>query len=123
MWHYFVNDIYFSEYGENTLTPFTITINVKEKDNGDFVYSFNAEKEFPTRRTFHAGVNTRKGANGELFLDNSISKKTQNVKTNSENSSEVMFCIRENRANEFNPDGRTLNEQLTEAFISAESKD
>ena len=52
--------------------PYTVTINVKEKDNGEFVYSFNAEKESSTRRTLHADVNTRKGANGELFLDNSI---------------------------------------------------
>jgi hypothetical protein len=41
MWHYFVNDIYFIEYGEKELTPYTVTINVKEKNNGDFVYSFN----------------------------------------------------------------------------------
>ena len=37
MWHYFVNDIYFAEYGEKELTPYTVTINVKEKENGDFV--------------------------------------------------------------------------------------
>ena len=45
-----------------------VNINVKEKSNGDYVYSFNAEKESSTRRTLHAAVNTRKGANGELFL-------------------------------------------------------
>ena len=38
----------------------------------EIVYSFNAEKESSTRRTLHAGVNTYKGANGELFLSNSI---------------------------------------------------
>ncbi len=69
MWHYFVNDIYFAEYGESEYMPYTVTINVKEKDNGDFVYSFNAEKEPSTRRTLHADVSTRKGANGELFLE------------------------------------------------------
>ena len=74
MWHYFVEDIYFSEYDSDEKTPYTVTINVKEKANGDFVYSFNAEKESPTRRTLHADVNTRKGANGELFLDSSISQ-------------------------------------------------
>ena len=72
MWHYFVEDIYFSEYGSNETTPYTVTINVKEKTNGNYVYSFNAEKESSTRRTLHADVNTRKGANGELFLDDSI---------------------------------------------------
>lgn len=29
----------------------------------------NKEKELSTRRTLHADVNTRKGANGELFID------------------------------------------------------
>lgn len=73
MWHYFVNDIYFAEQGDpEHFEPYTVTINIKEKDNGEFVYSFNAEKESSTRRTLHADVNTRKGANGELFLDNSI---------------------------------------------------
>ena len=79
MWHYFVEDIYFSEYGSEETIPFTVTINVKEKANGDYVYSFNAEKESPTRRTLHADVNTRKGANGELFLDDSIPQPEDSV--------------------------------------------
>lgn len=81
MWHYFVDDIYFAEYGEDDYSPYTVTINIKEKPDGTFVYSFNAEKaeESSTRRTLHAGVNTRKGANGELFVD-SISQKSQNDK-------------------------------------------
>ena len=77
VWHYFVNDIYFAEYGESETRPYTVTINVKEKDDGNFVYSFNAEKEPSTRRTLHAAVNTYKGANGELFLDNSISQNSE----------------------------------------------
>ena len=79
-WHYFVNDIYFAEYGKTELTPYTVTINVKEKNNGSFVYSFNAEKtkELSTRQTLHAGVNTRKGANGELFI-NSISETSEKI--------------------------------------------
>ena len=72
MWHYFINEIYFAEYGEDKLSPYTVTINVKERETGDFVYSFNAEKEFSTQRTLHAAVNTYHGANGELFLDKSI---------------------------------------------------
>lgn len=51
----------------------------KGKDSGDFVYSFNAEKESSTRQTLHADVNTRKGANGELFLDDSISQSDSTV--------------------------------------------
>lgn len=81
MWHYFVNDIYFAEYGEKDYTPYRVTINVKEKNSGDFVYSFNAEKESSTRQTLHAAVNTHKGANGELFLDDSISQPDDSVKS------------------------------------------
>ena len=77
MWHYFVNDIYFAEYGKSELTPYTVTINVKEKADGDFVYSFNAEKESSTQRTLHAAVSTRKGTNGELFLDKSIPQNSE----------------------------------------------
>ena len=80
MWHYFVEDIYFSEYDGSGRTPYTVTINVKEKANGDFVYSFNAEKESSTRRTLHADVITRKGNNGELFLEDSIPQKPSVVK-------------------------------------------
>ena len=44
----------------------------------------NKEKESSTRRTLHADVNTRKGANGELFLDDSIPQRKSSV--NSESS-------------------------------------
>ncbi|MDD6214711.1 MAG: hypothetical protein PUB42_05975, partial [Firmicutes bacterium] len=39
-WHYFVNDIYFAEYDSNVYKPYTVSINVKEKPDGNFVYSF-----------------------------------------------------------------------------------
>lgn len=59
-WHYFVNDILFQEYGETETAPYRVTINVKERSDGSFVYSFNAEREDKrpsTRRTLHADVN------------------------------------------------------------------
>ena len=62
--------------------PYTVTINVKEKADEDFVYSFNAEKESSTRRTLHAAVNTYKGANGELFIDDMIPQESSSVKEN-----------------------------------------
>ena len=55
----------------------TVTINVKEKADGEYVYSFNAEKEFSTQRTLHADVNTSKGANGELFLNTIIPQNSE----------------------------------------------
>jgi len=85
MWHYFVNDILFAEQGSTDLIPYTVTINVKEKTDGDYVYSFNAEKESSTQRTLHAAVNTYKGANGELFLNNIISDSNEIVKNEADN--------------------------------------
>ena len=68
------------EYGKETLKPYTVTINVKKKNVGDFVYSFNAEEESSTRRTLHADVNTRTGANGELLIIISIPQNSDYVK-------------------------------------------
>lgn len=58
-WHYFINDILFQEYGEKETTPYRVTIDVKERSDGQFVYSFSAErqnKRSGTRRTLHAAV-------------------------------------------------------------------
>jgi len=76
-WHYLVNDIYFAEYGEKQLTPYRVSINVKEKDNGHYFYSFSAEKsgETTTPRTLHAEVSNSSDAvaNGS-FSKSSISQ-------------------------------------------------
>lgn len=96
MWHYFVNDIYFAEKGEKEYRPYTVTINVKEKSDGSFVYSFNAEKESSIRRTLHADVNTQKGVNGELFLGTSISNPSKSVK--SQNSEDAKGEMKADRA-------------------------
>lgn len=58
-WHYFINDILFQEYGEKESTPYRVTINVKERSDGEYVYSFSAERQnerSSTRRTLHADV-------------------------------------------------------------------
>lgn len=44
-WHYFINDIYFAEHDSEEYIPYRVTINVKERADGDFVYSFSAEKK------------------------------------------------------------------------------
>ena len=116
MWHYFFSNIYFSEYGKSELIPYTVTINVKEKKSGDYVYSFSAEKEFSTRRTLHAGVSTRKGANGELFLDDSISQKEQFVnRENEEISKNVDFNEKKSLKDTSSVETR---ESIAEAFKS-----
>ncbi len=58
-WHYFINDILFQEYGEEETLPYTVTVNIKERPDGTFVYSFNAEKqkEEGAPQTLHAAVN------------------------------------------------------------------
>lgn len=58
-WHYFVDNIYFAEKGSKDFLPFTVSINVKEKETGNFVYSFSAEKrESSTPGTLHAQVSS-----------------------------------------------------------------
>lgn len=79
-WHYFFNDIYFAEHGERELTPYRVSINVKEKDDGNFFYSFSAEKEgTPTQRTLHAAVNSDNAANGNSF-DTRVAQEKASVK-------------------------------------------
>ena len=61
-WHYFVNDIYFSEFDSDDYRPYRVTINVKEKSDGNFVYSFSAEAQegSSTPQTLHAVVSDDK---------------------------------------------------------------
>lgn len=84
-WHYFVNDIYFAEYDSNALVPYTVSINVKEKDNGHFVYSFSAEKTegTSTQRTLHAAVNSSDSAANGSSSNKSIRNPQKKVNKNS----------------------------------------
>ena len=91
-WHYFINDIYFAEYGTEEYKPYRISINVKERADGDYVYSFSAEKteRLDTPRTLHAEVNNRENpvANVQSSKDN-ISQKKPKVKHSDGNSSDT----------------------------------
>ncbi len=81
-WHYFVNDILFAEYGSDEYKPYRVTINVKERKDGTFVYSFSAEKEGSTTpRTLHAVVSADNEAdtNSESF-NNSIHRTSEKSK-------------------------------------------
>ncbi len=82
-WHYFVNDIYFSEFDSNEYIPYRVTINVKERSDGEFVYSFSAEKteKLSTPRTLHAVVNEGNNSNANAQLSNNkLSQKQPVVK-------------------------------------------
>ncbi len=76
-WHYFVNDILFAEHGSENYEPYRVSINIKEKADGNFVYSYSAEKEKPTtQRTLHAAVNSDDvTANGQ-FNEGSTAQRT-----------------------------------------------
>ncbi len=93
-WHYFVNDIYFAEKGSKDYEPYTVTINVKERDDGAFVYSFSAEKnsEHITRQTLYADVTKGKTQGNDVLTKNSISQSGEKSngfeKKSAESSSE-----------------------------------
>ncbi len=95
-WHYFVNDIYFAEKESENYEPYTVTINVKEKDNGSFVYSFSAEKskESITRQTLHADVTKGNPLSNDGLSIDSITEKAENVNTNEKKTS-VKYSLKE----------------------------
>lgn len=91
-WHYFVNDILFQEYGESETAPYRVTINVKERSDGSYVYSFNAERQnerSSTRRTLHADVRD----NAESVVPNA-QPSTDSIRPSAGNSQEK-FSVRE----------------------------
>lgn len=118
-WHYFINDILFQEYGEKETTPYRVTINVKERSDGDYVYSFSAERQngrSSTRRTLHADVNqTAKG--GEANAQPSIDSIRQTVADSQEKSSDkVQNSMRDSA-------GRELTEAQQAYFKDSKVRD
>lgn len=84
-WHYFINDIYFAEYDSDNYEPYRVSINVKERADGEYVYSFSAEKqrESDTPRTLHAVVNERETPNANVELSNNkVTQSEPIVKNN-----------------------------------------
>ncbi len=88
-WHYFVNDIYFSEFDSEEYKPYQVSINVKEKDDGSFVYSFSAEeqRELSTPQTLHAVVNGDKVTANAQPSANIIHQNKPTVKSKSKKNS------------------------------------
>ena len=84
-WHYFINDIYFAEYGSEEYAPYRVTINIKEKDDGNFVYSFSAEEQDDKKRkpdaqqTLHAAVSGAKDTANIELSNSSIPQPTPKV--------------------------------------------
>ena len=118
-WHYFVNDILFQEYREKETTPYRVTINVKERSDGEFVYSFSAERQnerSSTRRTLHADVNqTAKG--GEANAQPSVDSIRQSNDNSQEKSSDkVQNSMRDSM-------GRELTEAQQAYFKDSKVRD
>ncbi len=94
-WHYFVNDIYFAEYDSDDYVPYRVTINVKETSDGNFVYSFSAEKnnETNTPRTLHAAVKGAESSPNVPLATNSIPETAPDVNTKNNNRGKLLKDI------------------------------
>ena len=118
-WHYFINDILFQEYGEKETTPYRVTINVKERSDGEFVYSFNAERQnerSSTRRTLHAD-DTQPARGGESNAQPSVDSIRQSNDNSQEKSSDkVQNSMRDSA-------GRELTEAQREYFKNSKVRD
>ena len=119
-WHYFINDILFQEYGEKETTPYRVTINVKERSDGEFVYSFNAERQnerLSTRRTLHAAVtpSTKGGESNAQPSVNSIRQSNDNSQVKS--NDKVQNSMREPRLSD-----RAVLEWAAEMALRDKSK-
>ncbi|MBQ3557881.1 MAG: hypothetical protein IJA11_08830 [Oscillospiraceae bacterium] len=102
VWRYFINDILYQEYGEEAAMPYRMTVNVKQRSDGHFVYSFNAErdngqfqsdvggtgqnKRSSTRQTLHAAVTHANEGVGNAQPNSIIS--VEDTKINPQNSDE-----------------------------------
>ena len=99
-WHYLINDILFEEYEGGELTPYRVSINVKQRDDGNWVYSFSAEnqnKRPSTRQTLHADVN-QTASNSEVNAQPSTDMVTQSdtaVKENDFTNSDTVGVVRD----------------------------
>lgn len=116
-WFYFANDILFQEYGKSELVPYRVTINIKENENGAFVYSYNAElsEKFQnnrpsTRQTLHAD-DTPAMRESNARPKNTVAQKTDGVKNS----------LRENVSQD--SEGRELTEAQQEYFRDSQVRD
>lgn len=119
-WHYFINDILFQEYGEKETTPYRVTINVKERSDGEFVYSFSAERQnerLSTRRTLHAD-DTQSARGGESNAQPSVDSIRQSNANSQENSSDKV----QNQQREPRLSDRAVLEWAAEMALRDKSK-
>lgn len=119
-WHYFINDILFQEYGEKETTPYRVTINVKERSDGEFVYSFSAERQnerSSTRRTLHAD-DTQSARGGESNAQPSVDSIRQTTDNSQEKSSDKV----QNQQREHRLSDRVVLDMAAEMALRDKSK-
>ncbi len=95
-WHYFVNDILVSEFEGGAETPYRATINIKEKEDGNFVYSFSVkQQEVLTPDSIDTAMRADENASANVRTsENSITQDTPDGKE--ENGDFVYsFAVRE----------------------------
>ena len=114
MWRYFVNPILYMERSGDETTPYTVSIDVKQKDNGNFVYSFHAERDAknngqPAPQTLHAAVNGAENDTANGLPTSSIRSDTGNSQEKSSGKASVEV---ENRDSDNKKQGR---KKLSEA--------
>lgn len=105
-WHYFADNILFQENGEKEKTPYRVVVNVKEKADGSYVYSFSAFAEKNKSRaptSFNTGVTTNLSDGGNARLSNATIAQQ-------EGESKKKFLLKEDSQ------GRKLTEAQREYF-------
>lgn len=75
-WHYFVDDIYYAEQGEDEATPYRIAINIKEKNDGSFVYAYYPQR-LENEQTKKLSVMGIKPVNTRVMSGESASASTE----------------------------------------------
>ena len=59
----------------------------------------------------------------EALVDASDNYQANKGQKNTTSEGDVLFCSRDNNPNDFNPSGKTLNEQLADAYKTSDSFD
>lgn len=129
-WHYFINDIYFAEYGSDEYVPYRVSINIKERADGDFVYSFSAEKQekLNTQRTLHAVVNDEKNIANAQLSNTNLPQNENGVNTyfmqddsnNTKNPKSIKMSSSARETLESNPELKLIFENLQKQMQHSE---
>ena len=95
----------------------SVTINVKEKTDGNYVYSFSAEKENDVApQTLHAVVKGETAPNESFSID-SIPTPAKNVKGNSGTDENTSYSTDAEQSTETDTEAVSNDEKLTKRYV------